>query len=109
MLIPEHECDGELIDLPPTPSIAAVFTCSLSLRDFLGASGLKLYKFLIFWLSGRRTSAMEDKERWMELCEQASEEPDPERLLELVQQVNALLDEKETRLKVLPGMRSRIE
>jgi hypothetical protein len=42
---------------------------------------------------------MEDKERWMELCEQASKEPDPERLLELVRQVNALLEEKETRLR----------
>jgi len=52
---------------------------------------------------------MEDKERWMELCEQASKEPDPERLLELVRQVNALLEEKETRLRVEPGMQSRIE
>ena len=52
---------------------------------------------------------MQDKEHWMELCEQASKEPDPERLLELVQQVNALLEEKETRLSASPGMRSKIE
>ena len=52
---------------------------------------------------------MQDKERWMELCEHASKEPDPERLLELVQQVNALLEEKESRLSVSPGMRSEIE
>ena len=52
---------------------------------------------------------MQDKERWMELCEQASKEPDPERLLELVQQVNALLEEKETRLSASPGMQTKIE
>jgi hypothetical protein len=52
---------------------------------------------------------MQDKERWMELCEQASKEPDPERLLELVQQVNALLEEQETRLNVVPGILSKIE
>jgi hypothetical protein len=52
---------------------------------------------------------MKDKERWMELCEQASKEPDPERLLELVRQVNTLLEEKETRSRVPPGMRSETE
>lgn len=51
------------------------------------------------WLSGHWRSAVEDKEHWMELCEQASNEPDPERLLQLVQQINAVLEEKETRLK----------
>lgn len=45
---------------------------------------------------------MEDNEHWMELCEQASNEPDPERLLQLVQQINAVLEEKEARLKTEP-------
>ncbi len=35
---------------------------------------------------------MKAEERWMELCEQASKEQDPERLLELVQEINAVLD-----------------
>ncbi len=42
---------------------------------------------------------MENKERWMELCAQAAKEQDPERLFELVQEINTLLDEKEARLK----------
>ncbi len=42
---------------------------------------------------------MENKERWMELCAQASQEQDPERLFKLVQEINNLLEEKEARLK----------
>ena len=37
------------------------------------------------------------KERWRELCEQASVEQDPDKLLELVREINQLLDEKRTR------------
>jgi hypothetical protein len=44
----------------------------------------------------------QDREHWMELCEQASNEPDPERLLQLVQQINAELEEKGTRVKTEP-------
>ncbi len=39
----------------------------------------------------------DNKERWMELCAQASNEQDPERLLALVQEINRLLEEKERR------------
>ncbi len=42
---------------------------------------------------------MENKERWMELCAQAAKEEDSERLFKLVQEINTLLEEKETRLK----------
>jgi hypothetical protein len=42
----------------------------------------------------------EAKERWMELCEQASVEQDPQKLLELAQQINDLLEEKERRLGI---------
>jgi hypothetical protein len=42
---------------------------------------------------------MENNERWMVLCAQASKEQDPERLFQLVQEINALLEEKEARLK----------
>jgi hypothetical protein len=44
-------------------------------------------------------SAVENKERWMELCAQAAKEEDSERLFKLVQEINTLLEEKETRLK----------
>ena len=33
-------------------------------------------------------------ETWKSLCEEASTEQDPERLLELVQEINRLIDEK---------------
>ena len=44
----------------------------------------------------------EKKERWMELCAQAAVEQDPKKLIELVQEINALLEEKERRLGILP-------
>jgi hypothetical protein len=40
----------------------------------------------------------EKRERWMELCAQAANEQDGEKLLELVKQINDLLEEKEHRL-----------
>jgi len=43
----------------------------------------------------------EKKERWMELCEQAANEQDASRLLEIVKQINDLLEEKERRLGIL--------
>jgi hypothetical protein len=44
----------------------------------------------------------EVKERWMILCEQAAEEQDPAKLLELVKEINDLLEAKERRLGILP-------
>jgi hypothetical protein len=41
------------------------------------------------------------KERWLELCEQAAVEQDTTRLLLLVREINALLDEKQRRLDKL--------
>jgi len=40
----------------------------------------------------------EVKERWMRLCEQAALEQDPEKLMQLVVEINRLLEEKEQRL-----------
>jgi hypothetical protein len=37
-------------------------------------------------------------ERWRELCSQAAVEQDPNKLLELAQELTRLLDEKEQRL-----------
>jgi hypothetical protein len=41
----------------------------------------------------------QQKELWKELCEQASTEQDPERLMQLIEQINKLLTEKEKRLE----------
>lgn len=40
----------------------------------------------------------ETKERWMVLCEQASTEQDPVKLLKLIEEINHLLSVKEERL-----------
>ncbi len=40
----------------------------------------------------------ENKEKWMELCAQASIEPDSQKLMELIRQITALLDAKQERL-----------
>jgi hypothetical protein len=42
---------------------------------------------------------MRNKERWMELCEQAANEQDPQKLLDLVLEIDAALAEKEARLE----------
>jgi hypothetical protein len=39
------------------------------------------------------------KEEWLQLCEQAAVEQDPERLLSLCQTISRLLEEKEKALK----------
>lgn len=39
------------------------------------------------------------KERWKELCEQAAVEQDPQKLYQLIAEINKLLDEKYNRLK----------
>jgi hypothetical protein len=38
----------------------------------------------------------EARERWLSLCEQAASEQDPERLMELVSEINRILEDKET-------------
>jgi len=41
----------------------------------------------------------ENAELWRTLCEQAVKEQDPDKLLELVHEINRLLEEKEQRFK----------
>ena len=41
----------------------------------------------------------EKRELWTHLCEQAAVEQDPDKLMDLIKQINQLLDEKERRLK----------
>ena len=45
------------------------------------------------------------KERWQELCALAANEQDSERLLALVEEINRLLDERETQLRLIRGGR----
>ena len=40
----------------------------------------------------------ENKEKWMDLCEQAFEEQDPKKLAVLILQINFVLEAKELRL-----------
>jgi hypothetical protein len=42
----------------------------------------------------------QQKERWMELCEQASQEQDPNRLMKLVEEINRLLEQREQKPKI---------
>ena len=44
---------------------------------------------------------MKDKRHWRELCEQAAYEENPDKLLELVREINRQLEEKEKRLRNL--------
>jgi hypothetical protein len=41
---------------------------------------------------------MQDKEQWKELCNQASVEQDPKKLMALVTEITRLLEEKQKRL-----------
>ena len=41
---------------------------------------------------------MREKAKWMELCEQAANEQDSQKLMELIKQITALLDDKQERL-----------
>jgi hypothetical protein len=41
----------------------------------------------------------ENREKWMELCAKAATEQDPDRLMDLISQINQLLEAKQRRLK----------
>jgi hypothetical protein len=49
---------------------------------------------------------LKDKEKWMELCQQAATEQDADKLLKLITEINRLLDEKEQRLRPTPPKKS---
>ncbi|HXM24350.1 MAG TPA: hypothetical protein VN948_24050 [Terriglobales bacterium] len=46
----------------------------------------------------------EQKQRWMELCELASEEQDPKKLVALIAEIDRLLEEKKQRVAMAPGL-----
>jgi hypothetical protein len=58
----------------------------------------QLYGKLLPPNRGRRVLQGKNRERWMELCEQAAIEQDPEKLMQLVKQINDMLEAKEKRL-----------
>jgi hypothetical protein len=41
----------------------------------------------------------ETREHWFELCTKAAQEQDPAKLLKLVEEINRLLQDKESRLR----------
>lgn len=43
-----------------------------------------------------------NQQEWKQLCERAAKEQDPEKLMELIAQINQLLEAKERRLKGSP-------
>jgi hypothetical protein len=45
------------------------------------------------------TMEAKTREDWMYFCEQAAVEQDPEKLLQLVKEINRMLEEKENRLR----------
>lgn len=49
------------------------------------------------------------KEKWMQLCEQATVEQDSEKLMVLITEINRMLDEKEQRLKRVELAKSAFE
>ena len=51
----------------------------------------------------------EKKDRWIQLCELASKEQNPETLLQLVQEINRLLDERDQTLKMVRNSSSTTE
>lgn len=44
----------------------------------------------------------EKTERWMELCKLVAKEQDPDRMLELIEELNELLEAKQQRLGIKP-------
>ena len=50
----------------------------------------------------RRVMIGDNEERWRKLCEEAAKEQDPDRLLELVREINQMLEDEERRLQGKP-------
>jgi hypothetical protein len=48
------------------------------------------------------SAPMKNRERWMELAELAANEQDPDKLMELISEIEDLLEEKQKRLNKIP-------
>jgi len=66
-------------------------------EDNCPASNTVKMKDVVSILPGR--PMQEQRERWMQLCEQAATEQDPEKLMALITEINRLLEAKERRLR----------
>jgi len=65
-------------------------------RNYSSAGGFPYLPFL----SGLVLMHEQSKERWMELCEQASKEQDPAKLMNLADEINRLLEQRDQKLKI---------
>jgi len=72
---------------------------SISLAHFGATPPHIVVGIVRFWFSPPMNE--QQKERWMELAEQAAIEQDPVKLLDLVGEINRMLEEKEQRLQKL--------
>jgi len=79
---------------------SAVNRQALLFRHFCNAANKQISAFSIiiplFRVVGMKG---QKREEWMRLCEQAANEQDSAKLLELVKEINRLLEEKEDRLR----------
>jgi len=62
----------------------------------------RVYTFRFLFSKRIIFTMQQNKERWMELCEQMAVEQDPEKVLALAEEINRLLEAKERRLGLLP-------
>ena len=56
-----------------------------------------------------RENREENREKWMELCAQAANEQDSQKLMALIKQITALLDAKQERLSEKDSQRLKSE
>jgi hypothetical protein len=61
-----------------------------------GSAWYKRFRF-------RACLMQENEEKWRQLCEQAAEEQDPDKLMELIAEINRLLAAKDNRLRGKPS------
>jgi len=79
--VKEQIASGEISLMPPDDDAPE------SCRETLGDEPIRR--------AGGLTTKVEEKERWIRLCEMAAVEPDQEKLLSLVKEINRLLEQKE--------------
>jgi hypothetical protein len=70
-------------------------------RGPVDATVVSVHHVLETKLMGWESTTMngENKEQWMRLCELASKEQDPDRLMDLVREITRLLEEREQAVK----------
>ncbi len=69
----------------------------------------ELASAVLYQFPTREVGVMQEKAKWMELCEQAAIEQDSQKFMELIKQIIALLDDKQERLIVKDSQRLNSE